>query len=197
MGRRTGFEPATSGATIQCSTNCATVSIAQFSILGCSWQGTNPTFSRQCCTSSRAHVRAAMPNCMWFNAFCILPFVYYGAEDGIRTRVSTLARSYPCPDWKTSADYGHNACIATDVMMELAGSAGFEPATRLATHTRLPSGRIRPLSQLPNSYAVIADDDLGARTFCCLCRKPSMHAQRSQHADSMRCRTGVSDSVMS
>ena len=113
LGRRTGFEPATSGATIQCSTNCATVSITQFSILGCSWQGTNPTFSRQCCTSSRAHVRAAMPNCMWFNAFCILPFVYYGAEDGIRTRVSTLARSYPCPDWKTSADYGHNACIAT------------------------------------------------------------------------------------
>lgn len=92
---------------------------------------------------------------------------------------------------------GTTHVLQLHVMMELAGSAGFEPATRLATHTRLPSGRIRPLSQLPNSYAVIADDDLGARTFCCLCRKPSMHAQRSRHADSMRCRTGVSDSVMS
>lgn len=78
--------------------------------------------------------------------------------------------------------------------MELAGSAGFEPATRLATHTRLPSGRIRPLSQLPKSYAVMADDDIGARAFYCLCRKSDMHTQRSRHADSMRCRTDISDS---
>lgn len=82
------------------------------------------------------------------------------------------------------------------MMMELAGSAGFEPAMRLATHTRLPSGRIRPLSQLPKSYAVMVDDNLGTRAFCCLCRKPSMHAQRSRHADSMRCRTGTSDSMV-
>lgn len=45
--------------------------------------------------------------------FAYYLFVYYGAEDGIRTRVTTLARSYPCPDWKTSADYGHNVGSAT------------------------------------------------------------------------------------
>ena len=63
MGRRTGFEPATSGATIQCSTNCATVSISQFSILASDWQGANPVFFSTTPCRYHTHVRTAGLSC--------------------------------------------------------------------------------------------------------------------------------------